>query len=145
MRPVGLGGAYAVFPYIYQAAVEDYQWLTPTHMIDGLALGETTPGPLIMVVAFGGFVAAWLKEVFGPDARIAAPEDRVLSQFRELAATVGRLFELKDEARVRERTAAELIREEWRHALTLEAGKVGSWVWDVRTKTITCNDILRRM
>ena len=46
---------------------------------------------------------------------------------------------------MRERTAAELIREEWRHALTLEAGKVGSWVWDIRTKAIVCNDILRRM
>jgi chromate transporter len=66
------GGAYAVLPYIYQAAVEDYQWLTATHMIDGLALGETTPGPLIMVVAFVGFVGAWLKDVFGPDALFLA-------------------------------------------------------------------------
>jgi chromate transporter len=53
------GGAYAVLPYVYQAAVESYRWLTPTQMIDGLALGETTPGPLIMVVAFVGFVASW--------------------------------------------------------------------------------------
>src|SRR6266704_3677668 len=45
------GGAYAVLPYVYQGAVEYYQWLTATQMIDGLALGETTPGPLIMVVA----------------------------------------------------------------------------------------------
>jgi chromate transporter len=66
------GGAYAVLPYVYQAAVEDYQWLTATHMIDGLALGETTPGPLIMVVAFVGFVAAWIKEVFGPGALFLA-------------------------------------------------------------------------
>jgi chromate transporter len=66
------GGAYAVLPYVYQAAVEDYQWLTGTQMIDGLALGETTPGPLIMVVAFVGFVAAWAKEVFGPDALFIA-------------------------------------------------------------------------
>ena len=66
------GGAYAVLPYVYQAAVEDYQWLTATQMIDGLALGETTPGPLIMVVAFVGFVAAWVKEVFGPDALFLA-------------------------------------------------------------------------
>ena len=49
------GGAYAVLPYVYQGAVEHYGWLTPTQMIDGLALGETTPGPLIMVVAFVGF------------------------------------------------------------------------------------------
>jgi chromate transporter len=66
------GGAYAVLPYVYQAAVENYQWLTATQMIDGLALGETTPGPLIMVVAFVGFVGAWVKEVFGPDALFSA-------------------------------------------------------------------------
>ncbi|MDP3282037.1 MAG: chromate transporter, partial [Nitrosomonas sp.] len=46
------GGAYAVLPYVYQGAVEHFSWLTPVQMIDGLALGETTPGPLIMVVAF---------------------------------------------------------------------------------------------
>lgn len=53
------GGAYAVLPYVYQGAVEEYHWLTPLQMIDGLALGETTPGPLIMVVSFVGFVGAW--------------------------------------------------------------------------------------
>jgi chromate transporter len=52
------GGAYAVLPYVYQAAVGEYQWLTAAQMIDGLALGETTPGPLIIVVAFVGFVGA---------------------------------------------------------------------------------------
>jgi chromate transporter len=61
------GGAYAVLPYVYQGAVEHFHWLTPHQMIDGLALGETTPGPLIMVVTFVGFVAGWVKEVFGPD------------------------------------------------------------------------------
>jgi chromate transporter len=61
------GGAYAVLPYVYQGAIEHYQWLTPHQMIDGLALGETTPGPLIMVVAFVGFVAGWAKALFGPD------------------------------------------------------------------------------
>ena len=64
---VTFGGAYAVLPYVYQGGVEQYQWLNGTQMIDGLALGETTPGPLIMVVAFVGFVGAWTKEVFGPD------------------------------------------------------------------------------
>ncbi|MBI5728589.1 MAG: chromate transporter, partial [Candidatus Magasanikbacteria bacterium] len=59
------GGAYAVLPYVYQGAVEQYQWLAPTQMIDGLALGETTPGPLIMVVAFVGFVGGWSKAVAG--------------------------------------------------------------------------------
>ena len=66
------GGAYAVLPYVYQGAVETYAWLTPVQMIDGLALGETTPGPLIMVVAFVGFVGAWTKEVFGPQALVLA-------------------------------------------------------------------------
>jgi chromate transporter len=55
-----------VLPYVYQGAVENYHWLTATQMIDGLALGETTPGPLIMVVAFVGFVGGWTAEVFGP-------------------------------------------------------------------------------
>ncbi len=60
------GGAYAVLPYVYQGAVEHYGWLSAAQMIDGLALGETTPGPLIMIVAFVGFVGGWSKEVFGP-------------------------------------------------------------------------------
>ena len=62
------GGAYAVLPYVYQGAVEHHQWLDAAQMIDGLALGETTPGPLIMVVAFVGFVGGWTKAVFGSDA-----------------------------------------------------------------------------
>jgi chromate transporter len=61
------GGAYAVLPYVYQGAVSHYAWLTPTQMIDGLALGETTPGPLIMVVAFVGFVGGYVKAILGPD------------------------------------------------------------------------------
>ncbi|RON33964.1 chromate efflux transporter [Pseudomonas brassicacearum] len=61
------GGAYAVLPYVYQGAVGHYGWLTPTQMIDGLALGETTPGPLIMVVAFVGFIGAYVQQVFGPE------------------------------------------------------------------------------
>ena len=66
------GGAYAVLPYVFQGAVEHYQWLTATQMMDGLALGETTPGPLIMVVAFVGFVGGWTQQVFGPDALFTA-------------------------------------------------------------------------
>lgn len=60
------GGAYAVLPYVYQGAVEHFGWLSASQMIDGLALGETTPGPLIMVVAFVGFVGGYLAEVLGP-------------------------------------------------------------------------------
>ena len=62
------GGAYAVLPYVYQGAVDHHQWLTGPQMIDGLALGETTPGPLIMVVSFVGFVGGWTKAIFGSDA-----------------------------------------------------------------------------
>jgi chromate transporter len=69
---VTFGGAYAVLPYIYQGGVEQYAWLSSTQMMDGLALGETTPGPLIMVVAFVGFVGAWGKEIFGADALLLA-------------------------------------------------------------------------
>ncbi|GMR16481.1 MAG: chromate efflux transporter [Gammaproteobacteria bacterium] len=69
---VTFGGAYAVLPYVYQGGVEHYAWLTGTQMIDGLALGETTPGPLIMVVAFVGFVGGWTKELFGPDMLLMA-------------------------------------------------------------------------
>ncbi|HPX89671.1 MAG TPA: chromate efflux transporter [Methylophilaceae bacterium] len=77
------GGAYAVLPYVYQGAVEHYQWLTPHQMMDGLALGETTPGPLIMVVAFVGFVGGWSQTVLGA-------ENLVLSGV--LAATVVTFF-----------------------------------------------------
>jgi chromate transporter len=59
------GGAYAVLPYVYQGAVEHYQWLTAGQMIDALALGETTPGPLIMVVTFVAYVSGWNTEVLG--------------------------------------------------------------------------------
>jgi chromate transporter len=61
------GGAYAVLPYVYQGAVGHYGWLSPTQMIDGLALGETTPGPLIMVVAFVGFVGGYVHPMFGAE------------------------------------------------------------------------------
>ncbi len=66
------GGAYAVLPYVFQGAVTEHGWLTAPQMIDGLALGETTPGPLIMVVAFVGFVGGWTKSVFGTDALFAS-------------------------------------------------------------------------
>ena len=66
------GDAYAVLPYVYQGAVEQFAWITATQMIDGLALGETTPGPLIMVVAFVGFVGGYVKAVLGPDSLFLA-------------------------------------------------------------------------
>jgi chromate transporter len=66
------GGAYAVLPYVFQGAVGHYGWLTATQMIDGLALGETTPGPLIMVVAFVGFVGGYGKALLGPEQMFMA-------------------------------------------------------------------------
>ena len=62
------GGAYAVLPYVYQGAVEHHHWLTAAQMMDGLALGETTPGPLIMVVSFVGYVGGWTHAAFGSDS-----------------------------------------------------------------------------
>jgi chromate transporter len=56
---VTFGGAYAVLAYVAQAAVDSFGWLTRAQIVDGLALAETTPGPLIMVVQFVGFVGAW--------------------------------------------------------------------------------------
>ncbi len=64
------GGAYAVLPYVYQGAVEHYGWLTAQQMIDGLALGESTPGPLIMIVSFVGFLGGVSQAV--TDAPLAA-------------------------------------------------------------------------
>ena len=69
---VTFGGAYAVLPYVYQGAVSHYAWVSPLQMIDGLALGETTPGPLIMVVAFVGFIGGYVNELFGPDQLLLA-------------------------------------------------------------------------
>jgi chromate transporter len=60
-----IGGAYAVLPYVYQGAVEHAGWLTGAQMMDGLALGETTPGPLIMVVTWVGYIGGVTKAVFG--------------------------------------------------------------------------------
>ena len=56
---VTFGGAYAVLPYVAATSVEKFQWLSATEMVDGLALGETTPGPLIMVLAYVGFMAGY--------------------------------------------------------------------------------------
>ncbi len=56
---VTFGGAYAVLPYVSQQAVATYGWLAPGEMLDGLGLAETTPGPLIMVLQFVGFIGGW--------------------------------------------------------------------------------------
>ncbi|RUN77625.1 chromate efflux transporter [Sphingomonas sp. TF3] len=59
MAVVTFGGAYAVLAYVAQQAVETYQWLSPREMLDGLGMAETTPGPLIMVLQFVGFMGAY--------------------------------------------------------------------------------------
>jgi chromate transporter len=59
-----IGGAYAVLPYVYQGGVEHFGWLTGPQMMDGLALGETTPGPLIMVVTWVGYLGGVVKGVY---------------------------------------------------------------------------------
>jgi two-component sensor histidine kinase len=73
------------------------------------------------------------------------PDKRSIAGLADIAALAASTFELKEESRSKARMAADLVREEWRHALTLEAGKVGSWVLDLRTNEVTCNDIFRRM
>jgi chromate transporter len=59
MAVVTFGGAYAVLAYVAQQAVENYGWLQPGEMLDGLGMAETTPGPLIMVTQFVGFMGAY--------------------------------------------------------------------------------------
>lgn len=66
------GGAYAVLPYVYQGAVVNFQWVTPAQMMDGLALGESTPGPLIMIVAFVGFIGAYTQQFLGAEHAFVA-------------------------------------------------------------------------
>jgi chromate transporter len=68
---VTFGGAYAVLPYLVETAVNE-GWATTVQMIDGLALGETTPGPLIMIVTFVGFLGGWAKAALGAEALVAA-------------------------------------------------------------------------
>ena len=63
-----IGGAYAVLPYVYQGGVEHFGWLTGPQMMDGLALGETTPGPLIMIVTWVGYLGGVAKDAFGGNA-----------------------------------------------------------------------------
>ncbi|MDP8993932.1 MAG: chromate efflux transporter, partial [Pseudomonadota bacterium] len=70
MAVVTFGGAYAVLAYVAQQAVENYGWLRPGEMLDGLGMAETTPGPLIMVVQFVGFMGA-AREASGMDPMLA--------------------------------------------------------------------------
>lgn len=70
MAVVTFGGAYAVLAYVAQAAVQSFGWLAPGEMVDGLGLAETTPGPLILVLQFVGFIAAF-RHAGSPDPLLA--------------------------------------------------------------------------
>lgn len=78
MAVVTFGGAYAVLAYVAQAGVDQYHWLTPTEMLDGLGLAETTPGPLIMVTQFVGFLAAF-RQATGMSPLIAGTIGSILT------------------------------------------------------------------
>jgi len=78
MAVVTFGGAYAVLAYVAQEAVQTYHWLAPGEMLDGLAMAETTPGPLIMVTQFVGFMGAY-RQPGGLDPLAAATLAAVLT------------------------------------------------------------------
>ena len=78
MAVVTFGGAYAVLAYVAQEAVETYGWLQPGEMLDGLGMAETTPGPLIMVTQFVGFLAAF-REATGLPPLVAATLGAILT------------------------------------------------------------------
>jgi chromate transport protein ChrA len=78
MAVVTFGGAYAVLAYVAQQAVETYGWLRPGEMLDGLGMAETTPGPLIMVVQFVGFLGVY-RDAGGLDPLLAATLGAVLT------------------------------------------------------------------
>ncbi|NDL72220.1 chromate efflux transporter [Vreelandella alkaliphila] len=78
MAVVTFGGAYAVLGYVTQEAVQNYGWLAPGEMLDGLGMAETTPGPLIQVVQFVGFMGAY-RDATGLDPMLAATLAAVLT------------------------------------------------------------------
>ncbi|MDP2317635.1 MAG: chromate efflux transporter [Pseudomonadota bacterium] len=75
------GGAYAVLPYVYQGAVDTHGWLQGPQMMDGLALGEATPGPLIMVVTWVGFLGGWQVPVPGWPVALSAVAAALVATF----------------------------------------------------------------
>jgi chromate transporter len=78
MAVVTFGGAYAVLAYVAQQAVENYGWLQPGEMLDGLGMAETTPGPLIMVTQFVGFMGAF-RQAAGMDPMLAGTLGGILT------------------------------------------------------------------
>src|SRR5204862_7592133 len=84
---ITFGGAYAVLPYVASAAVNHYGWLTSRDMVAGLALGESTPGPLIMVNTFVGFVAAYNVEAAWPGDCWEPPSPRCAPSCRRSSSS----------------------------------------------------------
>jgi chromate transporter len=113
------GGAYAVLPFVIETAVETYGWATAPQMIDGLALGETTPGPLIMFVAFVGFVGGWTRPVFADAFASGAFCASVATFFTFLPSF---LFIL---AGGRSSSARATTRSSWRRSPAITAAVVG--------------------
>jgi chromate transporter len=75
------GGAYAVLPYVYQGAVDHFHWLNPLQMMDGLALGETTPGPLILIVAFVGYIGAQSHTLIGDSSFLSGTLGAIIASW----------------------------------------------------------------
>lgn len=150
----GLTASDGVAANSFAAAIVGAADLSSLVVLDALAderfaLGELVVGEPRVRFHAGALITVRGQKVgslcvMGPDPR-SELDPSLVDELIELAGLCGSLFELKDEARVRARMAADLIREEWRHALTLEAGRVGSWVWDLRNGEIVANDILRQM
>ncbi|MDR3473879.1 MAG: HWE histidine kinase domain-containing protein [Devosia sp.] len=150
----GLSQADVSAAHSFEASIVWRADPAPLVVLDAAADADFALGQLVIDEPHVRFYAGASISVRGQKVGalgVLAPEPReavdasLLEELSELAALCSSLFELKDEARVRARMAADLIREEWRHALTLEAGRVGSWVWDLRSGEIVANDIFRQM
>lgn len=86
------GGAYAVLPYVYQGAVDHFHWLTGLQMMDGLALGETTPGPLILIVAFVGYLGAQSQVILGDSAFLSGCIGAIIASWFIFLPSFGFIF-----------------------------------------------------
>src|SRR3546814_3448890 len=95
MAVVTFGGAYAVLAYVAQEAVETYGWLQPGEMLDGLGMAETTPGPLIMVTQFVGFLAAFREATGLPPLVAATRSEEHTSELQSLMRISYAVFCLK--------------------------------------------------
>lgn len=86
------GGAYAVLPYVYQGAVDHFHWLTGLQMMDGLALGETTPGPLILIVSFVGYLGAQSQAIIGDSAFLSGCLGAIIASWFIFLPSFGFIF-----------------------------------------------------